>query len=88
MEKKMENEMETGIIGFIGCIIEPELHNPYCNASRAGETAAGPCTTLVWGPHTGYAVIEIYIYIHRCIFYICICIYIYRVCGKHMYIYV
>ena len=21
MEKKMENEMETGIIGFIGCII-------------------------------------------------------------------
>ena len=21
MEKKMENEMETGIIGFIGCIL-------------------------------------------------------------------
>ena len=29
MEKKMENEMETGIIGFLGCLLYTPSPNPW-----------------------------------------------------------
>ena len=42
MEKKMENEMETGIIGFLGCILYTPSPNPWVSPKSLETRGRAP----------------------------------------------